>query len=202
MGNDVVDLGDPWNARAHERSRLVGRICREEERSAVERSRDPAALLWSFFAAKEAAFKLACKLGPREAGEGPHRPTRPTFAHRLFEVEPELGFVRWEGRVFSLGVEREGELVHAVVWVGERIPFAGVAEVRAGADLGVEARGLLARSLAPRLGCSPSVLTVVREGDPASWDDLGPPRLLCAGTPVDLDVSLSHDGRFVAFACV
>jgi hypothetical protein len=69
-----------------------------------------------------------------------------------------------------------------------------------GQDLGIAARRLLSTSLARHLGCSPAMLAVVRDPEPDAWDDLGPPRLLWYGVPLPTDVSLSHDGRFVAFA--
>ncbi len=185
-GNDVVDLGDPANAGAHERARFVMRVCGEHERRALAWSTDPAALLWSFFAAKEAAFKLACKLGPR-----------PVFAHRLFVVEPTLTAVRHGELVFHLEVEREGDLVHAVAWTGDDRPRAIARAVDPSEDLGIAARRLLVRSLTRDLHCSPAMLAVVRDPAPDAWDDLGPPRLLRYGLPVAVDVSLSHDGRFV-----
>jgi hypothetical protein len=62
-----------------------------------------------------------------------------------------------------------------------------------GADLSAEARALACRTLAARLGIEPQRLGVAkRERVP----------LLCAdGEPAHADLSLSHHGRFVAFAC-
>ena len=190
-GNDVVDLGDPANAGAHERARFVARVCGDAERAAIAASSDKGALLWAFFAAKEAAFKLACKLGPR-----------PVFAHRSFVVAPSLTSVRHEGRLFNLWVERDGDRLHAVAWtLGER-PLAVAAQVDPAEDAGTAVRRLVAVSLGRRFASSPAMLAIVRDPAPEAWDDLGPPRLLRCGLPLDLDVSLSHDGRFAAFtAC-
>ena len=191
-GNDVVDLGDPANAGAHARGRFVARVCAEEEQAALAASPDPSALLWAFFAAKEAAFKLACKLGPR-----------PVFSHRKFVVDRALTSVRHEAHAFHLWVEREGDRLHAVAWTcGER-PLAVATEIDAALDPGVAVRRLVAVSLARRFGSSAAMLAIVRDPAPDAWDDLGPPRLLRCGIPLDVDVSLSHDGRFAAFAaCV
>ncbi len=188
-GNDVVDIGDRANAGAHERPRFVARVFDGEERRAIAASDEPAVLLWCFFAAKEAAFKLACKLGPR-----------PVFAHRRFAVASTLAWVHHDGRAFPLWVDRVGDRVHAIAWTGGVRPFGAVSEVGPSEDPGAAARRLLATSVGRRLRCSPATLTVVRDADPAAWDDLGPPRLLREGAPVETDVSLSHDGRFVAFA--
>jgi len=188
-GNDVVDLGDPANEGAHRRARFVARVCGERERAALATTDDPAGLLWSFFAAKEAAFKVASKLGPR-----------PVFAHQRFLVDPSLTSVQHGDDVFRLSVEREGDRVHAVAWTCGEPPLAVAASVSAGDDLGIAARRLLVTSLARSFRCSPAMLAIVRDYAPDAWDNLGPPRLLRYGTPVDVDVSLSHDGRFVAFA--
>jgi phosphopantetheinyl transferase (holo-ACP synthase) len=189
VGNDVVDLGDPANAGAHRRARLVARVCGGPEREAIARSCDPTALFWSFFAAKEAAFKLASKLG-----------ARPVFAHRRFEVDASLSSVSHDGRAFRLAVDRDSDRLHVVAWVGGERPLAVVAEVDPTGDAGLAVRRLVVTTLARRLGCSPSTLAIVRDPEPAAWDDLGPPRLLRGGLPMVGDLSLSHDGRFVAFA--
>jgi phosphopantetheinyl transferase (holo-ACP synthase) len=188
-GNDVVDLGDPANAGAHERARFIARICGSEERTALAAAADPGGLLWSFFAAKEAAFKLVCKLGPR-----------PVFAHRHFAVDPALRFVRYGTEMFALSVEREGDRIHAVAWTGGERPLAIAGPIEPSADPSIAVRRLVAISLARRFGSSPAMLAIVRDPSPEAWDDLGPPRLLRCGVPLDIDVSLSHDGRFAAFA--
>jgi hypothetical protein len=186
-GNDVVDLGDPANASPH--ARFVERVFAESERAAIAGSRDPSLLTWSFFAAKEAAFKVACKMGPR-----------PVFAHRRFVVDPSLGSVRFADLTLRLRIEREQDCLHALAWTEGECPFGIATAVDRGHDLGIAARRLVATSLARRLRCSPAMLAIVRDPAPEAWDSLGPPRLLRYGVPVPFDVSLSHDGRFVAFA--
>jgi phosphopantetheinyl transferase (holo-ACP synthase) len=188
-GNDVVDLGDPANAGAHERARFIARVCGDEERAALAVAGDPGGLLWAFFAAKEAAFKLVCKVG-----------SRPVFAHRHFTVDPSLAFVRYGAQSFPLSVERDGDRLHAVTWTGGERPIAVAAPIDPRADPSIAVRRLVAVSLARRFGSSPAMLAIVRDPAPEAWDDLGPPRLLRCGVPLDIDVSLSHDGRFAAFA--
>jgi phosphopantetheinyl transferase (holo-ACP synthase) len=191
-GNDVVDLGDPHNHAAHERPRFVARVLADEEREALRGSAEPAAMLWSLYAAKEAAYKLVCKRGPR-----------PAFAHRRFVVDPSLAWVRYGPRRFRLWVERDGDRLHAIASTGPSRPFAVAAAVDPAVDAGVAVRRLLSTSLARHLRCSAAMLAVVRDPAPEAWDDLGPPRLLRYGLPLATDVSLSHDGRFVAFsACL
>ena len=57
VGNDVVDLGDPSIRASHLSARFVARVCTDVERAALAEAADPKTLLWSFFAAKEAATR-------------------------------------------------------------------------------------------------------------------------------------------------
>jgi hypothetical protein len=63
----------------------------------------------------------------------------------------------------------------------------------------VSTPGLAARALVVK-GVGLPGATVERVPVPGSWDGFAPPRLWKDGAPVELDVSLSHHGRFVACA--
>lgn len=183
VGNDVVDLDDVAPASVRLRERFVARVCAPSERELLARSSDPQ-LLWCLFAAKEAAFKVASKLGEV-----------PVFAHRRFVVADDLRSVTWlrnrpkdERLTFSLRLEVDGRCIHAVAWLGAVEPVT----VRAFTGARDDGR----RALLDATGGD----EIARAPRPESWDDLGPPRVLRAGAPLPIDVSLSHDGRFTAFA--
>ncbi|WP_146647193.1 4'-phosphopantetheinyl transferase superfamily protein [Labilithrix luteola] len=169
VGDDVVDLDDLQNVRHH--PRFAARITNDEERTLLARSSDPHVLLWTLFAAKEAAFKVAAKLRPA-----------PVFAHARFAVAPDLASVRWDGLELLLRIHRGAGYVHAIATTEPGPIETRVAEIGLGEDPSRAARALLGRE-------------VTRAPAPGSWDGFGPPRLRCG-----LDVSLSHDGRFVSFA--
>jgi phosphopantetheinyl transferase (holo-ACP synthase) len=183
-GNDVVDLDDPLIAGAHLRERFVARVCAPVERERLARSPSPKALLWALFAAKEAAYKAVCKLGPA-----------PVFAHRRFVVAEDFSRVQWGELTLKLRVEQTAAWVHALAWLGERAPSARVAALPAGVAPGAGARRLLLAALGGEEG-----LEVVRDPLPGSWTGRGPPRVERDGEPLPVDVSLSHDGRWVACA--
>lgn len=155
-------------------------MCAAAERPLL--AADPKRLLWTLFAAKEAAFKALSKALP-----GPL-----VFAHRKFVVGADLRSVAYEGYPLWLRVVDDGPCVHAVVWSDDEPPLHGVGP--AGDDPSADARALLLK----RLGVPG--LTVEREPQPGSWNGFGPPKLFRDGTRVNLDISLSHDGRFVAYA--
>lgn len=191
IGNDVVDSSDATTAAAHLRERFVARVCSPAERDRVAAAADPALLLWSLFAAKEAAFKAVSKLRPGIA-----------FAHRRFEVSDDLSTVRYDDVVLRASVWHQGDCIHAVALLGEADCIYAVQEVNAGADSSAAARTLLVTRLAEELGCAPADLAVERAPLPGSWTGFAPPELMIGGASAGRDISLSHDGRFVAFAAI
>jgi hypothetical protein len=183
VGNDVVNLTDPAIAEHHTRARFLSRVCASDELARVETALD----LWTLFAAKEAAYKALVKLD-----------CSPGFGHRCIRVDPGLRVVRWRGHELDLSVVSDGSHVHAVAWSPPaRSPLATVGRAEAGGD---GARTLLRELVANAIGCRADELEVVRDLVAGSWDGFGPPRVHRGGMRVDVDVSLSDDGPFVAAA--
>jgi phosphopantetheinyl transferase (holo-ACP synthase) len=188
VGNDVVDLADLAIARHHEDTRFVARVCSDDERARVATALD----LWTLFAAKEAAYKALVKLGES-----------PGFGHRAIRVAAGLDVVSWGERRLRLAVTGDSEHVHAVAWTDpSRSPIARAVRSQAGEGESDAARRVLRELVAEALGRAPEALEVVRDPSPGAWDGFAPPRLERSGERVDADVSLSHDGRFVAAAAL
>ena len=164
------------------RERFVARVCSDSEKALLAGAAEPKVLLWSLFAAKEAAFKAISKEGPL------------VFAHRRFVVSADLRSVTYDTYVLWLRVDVDGPCIHAVAWTDDEMPIFGVEKIAPGVDASAAARALLLK----RLGVSG--LTVERAPLPGSWNGFGPPKLFRDGVEVNLDISLSHDGRFVGFA--
>jgi phosphopantetheinyl transferase (holo-ACP synthase) len=183
VGNDVVDLDDAAITSSHLRARFVERVCHARERARVASALEPKVLLWSLFAAKEAAFKVVVKRGPV------------VFAHRRFVVAEDLGSVGFEGLELRLRVQVTGACVHAVAWLGAAPTSSEVVCIGLREDPGRVARKALLASFGEVDG-----LEVVREPVPGAWDGYGPPRVRRSGFWLPVDVSLSHDGRFAAYA--
>jgi len=189
IGNDVIDLDDAEIVDHHLRPRFVARVLATEERERLARTpdREKKELLWTLFAAKEAAYKVVTKL------RGPI-----VFAHRSFVVGDDC--VRFEELVLRLQLVRGPGFVHAIAFVGDVRPIAHVELIDAGEDASHAARRILRESLARSLGCATAELEIVRDEAPGTWTGRSPPRVLLRGSPLEVDVSLSHDGRFVAMA--
>jgi hypothetical protein len=226
VGNDVVDLAAPAARGKAADGRFLHRVFTAGEIARIRAAADPDRMLWMLWAAKEAAFKVARKLRadlpfapPRfEAWLDPTAPdgdgVRPSGGVRLHG---------WRGLGLSwLPVEWRAtdSLVHCVARsVAERassVRYAAVAvaaremdRYTAGGELtqrerdGVrsdESRHVrrLAKALARQAGLG--LVEIVRERRGAL---LGPPRLYAPAAAAPLagwDLSLSHDGRFVAAA--
>lgn len=189
VGNDVVDLGDPDNRASFARPGYVERVCTVAERRALAAAPDPERAFWALFAAKEAAYKLLVKLGEE-----------PGLAHRSIEVAPDLASSRYQGHELGLSVEHAEGWVHALSVLGPATPRFEVAALPPHARASAAGRELLCRMASQVLGVPGARLSIERRPSPASFDGFEPPRLCDAGVPTGLDVSLSHDGRFVAGA--
>jgi phosphopantetheine--protein transferase-like protein len=189
VGNDVVDLREPAAKAAAQNGRFIERVFTDQERAAIAVASDPAAMLWTLFGAKEAGYKVVAKMLPGTA-----------FAHRRFEVSPELDELYYQHVRLRLSIDVTPDRVHVVARPHRCAHVAEVSPLPPGADPGAAARGLLKAAMAALIGCSSADLEIVREKVSGSWDGFGPPLLVRGGRPVEADVSLSHDGAFVAFA--
>ncbi|MBI2378274.1 MAG: 4'-phosphopantetheinyl transferase superfamily protein [Deltaproteobacteria bacterium] len=194
VGNDIVDLTNAEISCHHESQRFVERVLSSDERVALEAHGDPKRLLWSFFAAKEAAYKAVSKLR-----------SPPPLGHRRFLVTSDLRSVRFESLTLGLEVESTRDWIHATASCNgsPAAPWVGRVEARReGEDESESARRLLIRVMAPRIGCAESELRVERAPAPHHLSGFLPPVLYSALGRVPWDVSLSHDGGFLAVAAV
>ena len=194
LGNDVVDLGDPGTREGATHPRFDARVLARSEREALAREPAPRRLRWALWAAKEAAYKAAKKRDPRTV----FSPRRFVVALRPARDGGLEGAVRHGRLRLAVRVEvgADAAWVHALA--GDPLPepgalCAGLLELAPDeADAGRAVRDAARRALAPRLGVDPGGLVFVREGRV--------PRLRLHGAPAAVDVSLSHHGRFAAFA--
>jgi len=190
LGNDVIDLGDPETRPGARHPRFDARVFTREERAALAAAANPDRLRWSLWAAKEAAYKCTKKLAPETC----FSPAR--FAVRL---ETSLtGSVDFGSRRLRVALFSEGDALHAVATDAgdpERVALRVVSELAAAeapACASQAVRALARDAAAAILGCAPGELELTREGRV--------PRLRRRGAKHELDLSLSHHGRFLAAA--
>jgi phosphopantetheine--protein transferase-like protein len=191
VGNDVVDLGDPETEARVRHPRFDERVFTGVERAALRMSAEPERLRWVLWAAKEAAYKLAKK-----------DDARTVLSPRTFEVcltRRDRARVQHGARSFLVALDVDRERVHAVATAergdAPRLLLAGCERIPAdGATTpSAAARALALAGVAAALRVCPAELAVVSGGRI--------PRLVRADGAALGDLSLSHHGRFVAFAC-
>jgi hypothetical protein len=191
LGNDVVDLRDSGSGADARHPRFDARAFAPEERARIARSGAPERLRWVLWSAKEAAYKVARKLDARSV----FAPAR--YAVRLdASLRGEVALP--DGRRIAVRVRSDAECVHAVA--SERPDFEqglveGLAALGActAAEEGARTRELATRAIAHALCRPESEIAIDRRGRI--------PELRVAGVRCACDLTLSHHGRFGAFAC-
>jgi hypothetical protein len=191
VGNDVVDLDDPDARLDSLHPRWDPRVFGAAEREALEASPSRHLLHWALWAAKESAYKARNRLDPETV-----------FSPREFEIELSLlpagkgpgiavGRAMHRGHALGIEVHVDGACLHAVARSeDEDARVLWGAEAALG-DPGAGARRLAATAIGRALGLDPVRVEIVRR----------PPVAVFRDRRVEADVSLSHHGRFVAFAC-
>lgn len=207
VGNDIVDLKAPEALGKARDIRFLEKVLTETERRAIVGFPDPDALVWAFWAAKEAAYKAMVKSTP-DISSAPGR-----YAVELDTLDPSGTVPGWVttplGKV-RLMMEWDDDYVHARVAAG---PPEAVAAVISGSGRipedslsgnfclsereSMAARTLAVAGLARHLHVSEKTIRILR---PCLENRLLPPEVHVNGKKQDIDISLSHDGRFAAFA--
>jgi hypothetical protein len=192
IGNDIVDLADPETRHQGLHPRFDERVFGPGERALLGRSDSPHTLRWALWAAKESAYKAEKRIDPELV-----------FSPKRFAVELSalpvaggqgvaVGQVVHRGHVLDLQVHVDGTSLHAVA---RGVSAAGARLLwrvdRVVSDPGATARRLAATAIGSAFGLDPSGIRIVRR----------PPVAIHRGRPLEVDVSLSHHGRFAAFAC-
>lgn len=185
VGNDVVDLRDEEVLKGPTHPRFDARVFSRGERMALAASGAPQRLRWMLWAAKEAAYKLAKKRNPRTV-----------FSPRGFVVHLDgslTGEVEHAGGVVPVHISATPDAVHAIATESDDSGpiLSGVAASDTPLDASRDVRELAACAVAERLRTPRQAIRIDRRGRI--------PVLEVEGVPFDL--SLSHHGRFVAFAC-
>lgn len=189
IGNDVVDLGDPEIRAAGRHPRWDARVFAVPELEILRASGAPERLRWIFWAAKEAAYKVARKLDRLTV-----------FSPPRFEVRLDAtlrGHVHHPGGTLHVRVDEARDRLHAIASDEEPSQIELLEQVVAwDGDVALAGKALRARvrrELATHLELQAEELEIDRVGRI--------PVVLTGGRPVDVDLSLSHHGGFVAFAC-
>jgi phosphopantetheinyl transferase (holo-ACP synthase) len=217
VGNDVVDLDQPRCAGKANDTRFVERVFTASERDRIREAPDPDHALWRCWAAKEASYKVVTKL----------LGSPPVFAHAAFavDIDPDgaSGTVTYREFTVPFTLHEASDHIHTIavhsggcsrdyrVVAGmevadvdgflpldtlrgrftpaERVFIHGVPSALAR----IAARRDMAAALAV---AQDDILILAKDGPPGRV----PPVVRVDGDLGRVDLSLSHDGRYVAWA--
>lgn len=187
VGNDIVDLQDPEAQPRSRHPRFDRRVFTDDELRQIEESRCPNRKRWLLWGCKESAFKLVKRRDPTVV-----------FSPRAFEVGvdcSQTARVSHRGESVSLVITRHGDAIHAVATWEQQNHLRIISEVGTTvSDPSCAVRRLARHRLARAFCCTPAEIEFTS----------GPgriPVLRVGGRESMGFISLSHHGRFVAFAC-
>jgi len=187
IGNDVVDLGDPESDIETHHARFTDRVFDAAERAAIEASPSRERVRWLLWAAKESAYKAA----RQEDHSTVFSPLR--FTVRLHDAGRTSVVVGH--RRFRVDITATAQYVHAVARrVDDRaeVIYRAVA-LDASVPESEAVRALAITTLSRAWRLVPDDFSIGREQRV--------PTLWVRGRRGSAGLSLSHHGRFVAFAC-
>lgn len=208
MGNDIVDLAAPGAIGKARDARFVKRVLTGEEQRALSNSENPDALLWAFWAAKEAAYKAISKqISGISSAPGRYSvmlnngnlSVRSGHVDGRVKTPEGLVCIRiyiHEGHVHCIATTAGHHGIDKIVWAvkaispGEKTAYSHEFESSS-------VRKLATEQIALHTGRDGSDIRILRENRPRGF---GPPIVYYKGKKADLDISLSHDGRFAACA--
>ena len=193
IGNDIVDLNDPETQKNAHHPRFDGRVFSRSEFMRLRLSGAPHRLRWILWAAKEAAYKAMKKIHPNLI-----------FSPVRFVVQLDQtlrGSVDCPKGSLDVSVTEEATSIHAIAAsaaMDEQTILSGAEWITSETDGNAQqpsqaARALALRSLERRLELPRGTFSIEKH------DRI--PVLFQHGVRSEFDLSLSHHGQLVAFAC-
>jgi phosphopantetheine--protein transferase-like protein len=198
VGNDIVDLAAPDNPGKSGDDRFCGRVFTADERALITGAPRPDALLWTLWAAKEAAYKAVSRSDPSVCSIPRQYPVILEQGDETKENAHLAGRVITPRGELALRIVLAPEWVHALAAGSEEVLDRIYSRVEAPGgvdDPSTFVRKGLLREISRLLDCGAQDLSVIEDPDCHAA-----PGVLFRGCPLTKEVSLSHDGRFAAFA--
>ncbi|MBU0505643.1 4'-phosphopantetheinyl transferase superfamily protein [bacterium] len=210
IGNDIVDLHLDQCKDKSKDLRFLNRVFAEKEIKQIQESKNPDRILWSFWAAKETAYKVAKKLDPNTV-----------FSHNKFEVDYESKAVRFGELIIPVDWVQNKDYIHCLGYHADYgfgfdsietkvlkisdLFFDGCDEALFSKEekLSIKSKEsfcarFLAKDMLQRQGYID--IEIIRRKTGMSY---GPPMVFQSKKQIeDIDVSLSHHGEWVAVAIV
>lgn len=206
VGNDIVDLLSPYVAGKSRDRKFVQRVLTPEEQKIVLTAANPDSLLQVYWAAKETAYKAIAKASP-DVSSAPRR-------YRVLLDIPEgrekiRGVVRTPAADVFVTVLRRRDFIHcfgATLFSAAEKTIFGVEELTGKTPLdfcrATEAASRRVRTVAKEKIAAffATPVTAVAIKKTRNRNGVSFPEVYINKKKTDIDISFSHDGRYVAFA--
>jgi len=209
VGNDIVDLKNLNIALKHNEKRFLERVLAPYEQELLQNARDKKVRLWTIWSGKEAAYKVLKKRFPDLV-----------FSHSKFTVSfdenKKKGIAQYEDAVVSLRWNSSEDWVHCVAVEQENEKRLDVLEYDikpldsvSASSKNFNTKELLSIHSSESIGArnltkallSKHIVEEVRIVRHPLSKKFSPPELYLSEIPLkNWDISMSHDGRFVACA--
>lgn len=192
VGNDIVDIRAPYAVSKFCDERFLMRVFTQEEKECIKTSVNPALTLWSIWSAKETAFKIAKKQN-----------SKTIFCHKAFCVHnppqrygKQNGHVNHHERIYAVHWYANCRHVHCVGASHDGEVYFCIAPLDEKAEDESKKVRCLAKDLL--LNSFHKKAEIVRINEDGK---LSPPTFISNTHSIDdIDLSLSHDGNFIAAA--
>lgn len=217
VGNDIVDLLHPHAQGKSKNTRFRKRVFLPEEESLLLADRQPEAMLWALWTGKEAAYKAIQKdqwdiastprlykvaferIEDRAEALAPLEESLPGERRLLGTVATPRGNINLATLItasyaHSIATSFAPACGTTIIWQVERMPWDNPSPARESFYVRAVAQRHLAQYLP---GYSPQDIEIRRNEGPRG---LGPPSVYLREQPAAIDISLSHDGAFAAYA--
>lgn len=201
-----MDLCHPQAIARYEDQRFINRVLTPAEQEKLRYSSFPNQCLWSFWAAKESAYKAISRFFPLVSSSPKQYKVAiddigsPSFFHGMVAT-PEAA-VQIRGTidpdyVHCLGVTGKDVDDQTIETGIVPIPASNIGDIILPDQESLLVRKLAKDRIAEYLKTDVSQVQIRRK---TVADQLGPPEVFVQGEKIPINISLSHDGRFVAFA--
>lgn len=208
VGNDIVDLQARGTTGRSQDRRFVNRILSGDEKQILsDQKENPDTLLWAFWTAKETAFKAVSKTFPTVSSAPRRYPV--TLNQRLLKSNMS-GFVTTPVGKVAVSLFIHKSHVHCIGTTGspdhlERT-FYDIQKIDFKQDKpptpdqqSYWVRKLAKKKIARYLNLDYRDFNIQRD---QGEHGIGPPVMRFKNHQTDIDISLSHHGRYVAYAAL
>ena len=217
IGNDIVDPNE--SGVKHKETRFVQRVFTETERELIAQAKQPELILWCLWAGKESAFKIISKLS--EPPVFAHR----KFQHSTFNYSTEDNSIKASGQVIygdhliDVDYQADPSLIHACgrlsgpnqqayrhyhdhcdstdIKDSEKWYFSEAERDSIRFQEAAAVRQMCKQAIAQETGLALNSLQIIR---PKRRHPSYPPYLLIENKQCDIDISLAHHGKWIAWA--